>query len=75
MCAKSAGPASTLPWVDAQAQEISELMGVDYWRYGVIESAHEIETLIRYAYDQGLLARKVTVEELFAATTLATSKI
>ena len=68
-------PHVTLPWVDAQAQEISKLMGSDYWRYGVSESAHEIEALIRYAYDQGLLARKLTVEELFAATTLATSKI
>jgi 4,5-dihydroxyphthalate decarboxylase len=68
-------PHVTLPWVDAQAGEISTFMGADYWRYGVSESAHEIETLIRYAHDQGLLARKLSVEELFAPTTLATSKI
>jgi 4,5-dihydroxyphthalate decarboxylase len=68
-------PHVTLPWVDAQATEISELMGVDYWRYGVAESAHEIKALIRYAFEQGLLARKLSVEELFAPTTLTTSKI
>jgi 4,5-dihydroxyphthalate decarboxylase len=68
-------PHVTLPWVDAQAMEISRLMGADYWRYGVSESAHEIETLIRYAHEQGLLARALTVEELFAPTTLVTSKI
>jgi 4,5-dihydroxyphthalate decarboxylase len=68
-------PHVTLPWVDAQAAEISEFMGSDYWRYGMSESAHEIETLIRYAYNQGLLARKLAVEELFAPTTLVTSKV
>lgn len=68
-------PHVTLPWVDAQAAEVSQLMGLDYWRYGVSESAHEIETLIRYAHEQGLLARKLSVEELFAPTTLTTSKI
>lgn len=68
-------PHVTLPWVDAQAVEIAELMGRDYWRYGVGECAHEIGTLIRYAYEQGILARKLSGEELFAPTTLVTSKI
>jgi 4,5-dihydroxyphthalate decarboxylase len=68
-------PHVTLPWVDAQMAETAEFMGRDYWRYGVSESAHEIETLIRYAYDQGLLARKLSIEELFAPSTLMTSKI
>jgi 4,5-dihydroxyphthalate decarboxylase len=68
-------PHVTLPWVDAQAAQISEFMGSDYWRYGVSESAHEIETLIRYTYDQGLLARRLSIEELFAPTTLVASKI
>jgi 4,5-dihydroxyphthalate decarboxylase len=68
-------PHVTLPWAEPEMAETMALMGADYWRYGVAESAHEIETLIRYAYDQGLLARQPGVEELFARSTLVTSKI
>lgn len=68
-------PHVTLPWVNAFAAEVAEFMTADYWRYGVHESAHEIETLIRYAHEQGILARKLGVEELFAPSTLVTSKI
>lgn len=65
----------TLPWVEAEALETMALMGEDYWRYGVKESAHEIEALTRYSYDQGLSERKLTAEDLFAPSTFEISKI
>jgi 4,5-dihydroxyphthalate decarboxylase len=68
-------PPVSLPWTEPEMADIIALMGTDYWRYGVSESAHEIETLIRYAFEQGLLARQPSVEELFAPATLVTSKI
>jgi 4,5-dihydroxyphthalate decarboxylase len=55
--------------------ESSALMGADYWRYGMSESSHEIEALIGYSYDQGLLPRKPAPEELFHPSTLEVSKI
>ena len=65
----------TLPWVEAEALETKALMGDDYWRYGIKESAHEIDAITRYSYDQGLSARKLTAEDLFAESTFELSKI
>lgn len=65
----------TLPWVEAEALETAALMGEDYWRYGIRESAHEIEAITRYSYDQGLSVRKLTAEDLFAPSTFEISRI
>jgi len=66
---------TTLPWVDEEARATEALMGKDFWRYGVHESAREIEALTSYAYEQGLTARKVGIEELFARSTYEVSKV
>jgi len=68
-------PPVSLPWAEPEMDETAALMGADYWRYGIAESAHEIETLIRYADEQGLLARRPCIDELFAHSTLASSRI
>ena len=65
----------TLPWVEAETLETIDLMGADYWRYGVKESAHEIEAMTRYSFEQGLSERKLTAEDLFAPSTFEISKI
>src|SRR5262245_28825379 len=65
----------TLPWLDSEAKETMEVMGRDFWRYGVQESRHEIEALAQYSYEQGLSERKVSVEELFAPSTFEISKV
>lgn len=65
----------TLPWVEAETQQTAALMGEDFWRYGVEENRKDIETLARYAHEQGLVGRLLPVEELFAAQTLEISKI
>jgi len=65
----------TLPWLEAEALETIALMGEDYWRYGVHENRNEIETLARYSHEQGLVKRRLGVEELCARPTLEISKI
>lgn len=65
----------TLPWLVAEAQETVELMGGDFWRYGVKENANEIETLTRYAYDQGLISRKFSAQDLFPTSVIEVSKV
>lgn len=72
---KTAALGITLPWVEAEMKATMDLMGKDYWRYGVNESRHEIEALCRYSYSQGLSERLVTPEELFAPSTFEISKI
>jgi 4,5-dihydroxyphthalate decarboxylase len=65
----------TLPFLEAETKETIAAMGSDFWRYGVHENMREIEALSQYAYEQGLLDRKVAVEELFAGSTFDISKI
>jgi 4,5-dihydroxyphthalate decarboxylase len=65
----------TLPWLEAESLETMELMGEDYWRYGVNENRKDIETLARYAHEQGLVKQRLAPEALFARPTLEISKI
>lgn len=65
----------TLPWVEVFQEEVQGLLGEDYWRYGIAECRHEIETLVGYSFAQGLLPRRPTVEELFCESTFEVSKI
>ena len=64
----------SLPWVFEHANAVSELMGPDFWPYGVEQNRAAIEALCRYSYDQGLSPRQVGVEELFAPNVLANSR-
>ncbi|MBT5812209.1 MAG: ABC transporter substrate-binding protein [Rhodospirillaceae bacterium] len=66
--------ALSLPWVGAELEATRALLGDDFWPYGVTENARDIETLIRYSFEQGLTERRLEVEELFAASTFDVSK-
>jgi 4,5-dihydroxyphthalate decarboxylase len=52
-----------------------ELMGEDFWRYGVAENARDIETLARYSFEQGLATRKLSAEEIFHPSVFEISKV
>lgn len=65
----------TLPWPEIDIHDAVELMGRDYWRYGVKECAHEIETLVRYSHDQGLMPRMLSAEEIFHPSVFEISKV
>jgi 4,5-dihydroxyphthalate decarboxylase len=67
--------AVTLPWLEAEANETSAIMGDDFWKYGASENRREIEALTQYLHEQGLVERKVEIEELFHASTVDTAKI
>jgi len=65
----------TLPWLVAEVEQTVALMGEDFWRYGAKENAREIDALTRYSYEQGLVKRKLTIEDLFAPSTIDVSKV
>ena len=65
----------TLPWLIPETEETMALMGKDFWAYGVHENMREIEALTQYAYEQGLVDRKVSVEELFHPSMFEISKV
>jgi 4,5-dihydroxyphthalate decarboxylase len=65
----------TLPWLEAETKETIATMGPDFWKYGIHENMADIDALTQYAYEQGLVDRKLKVEELFARSTFEMSKV
>jgi 4,5-dihydroxyphthalate decarboxylase len=61
-----------LPWTNALFEENDALFGRDWWPYGVGANRRTLDTYLRYHYEQGLSARRWTVEEIFAAELLDT---
>ena len=57
---------TSLPWGVADFQDAQALMGEDYWRYGIGENRTELDALCRYSFEQGLSARQLSPEDLFA---------
>jgi len=64
----------SLPWFSQEFEETRELMGDNYWPYGIEPNRKTLETLFRYSYEQGLASRELTVEELFHPSTLEFSE-
>ena len=67
--------ASTLPWLPWEREQLREIFGPDWWPYGIEENRHVLEHLIRYMGEQGLLARPLTVEEVFVPNVVGEFKI
>ena len=55
-----------VPCMSALVEENRRLFGDDWWPYGIPATRTTIETYLRYHYEQGLSARRWTVEEIFA---------
>jgi 4,5-dihydroxyphthalate decarboxylase len=65
----------TLPFVEESLAAARDLMGTDFWPYGVEPNRKALTTFLRHHHRQGLSAREVTVEELFHPSTYETFKI
>jgi 4,5-dihydroxyphthalate decarboxylase len=59
-----------LPWVVAEFDATREAMGDDFWSYGVEANRKTLELMARYSYEQGLAVRAISVEEMFARSTM-----
>jgi 4,5-dihydroxyphthalate decarboxylase len=60
----------TLPWVNEELEVTRALMGNNFWTYGIEANRKELELLMRYIYEQGLVKRRLKFEELFHPSTL-----
>lgn len=65
----------TLPFVGEQVRAARDLLGDDYWPYGVEANRKTLDLFLKYHHEQGLSKRKLSVEELFHPTTLESSRI
>ena len=60
-----------LAWVRTAVEEQERILGPDPWEYGLGErNRHNLDTVLRYAKQQGLVKRDLTLDELFESTDL-----
>jgi 4,5-dihydroxyphthalate decarboxylase len=67
--------AVTLPWPVADLERARKLMGEDFWSYGFDANRHVLDTIMRYSLEQGLIAKTLAAEALFAPSTLELTKV
>ena len=60
----------SLPWVGQEIEETRELMGENFWPYGIEPNRKALDALFQYSHEQGLASRLLTIEELFHTSTL-----
>ena len=65
----------TLPFVEESLRRARNLMGQDYWPYGVASSKKTLDAFLGFHHQQGLSHRLVAAEELFHPSTLEAFKI
>ena len=61
---------TTLPWVTQEFEDTRKLMGKNFWPYGVEANRKELELVMRYVHEQGLVKHRLKFEELFHPSTL-----
>jgi len=59
----------TLPFIEEQLKTTRELMGEDYWAYGLEPNRKTLETFLRRHHAEGLSQRLLKPEELFHPST------
>jgi len=56
---------SNFVWNRQAWEEQQAVMGADPWKFGIKHNEKALNTIIRFAGEQGLLATKVTIDDLF----------
>jgi 4,5-dihydroxyphthalate decarboxylase len=65
----------SLPWVNAELESTEAALGKDFWSYGIEQNHKTLKTMARYSYEQGLAVRQLTVEEMFATSIFAETRV
>lgn len=60
----------SLPWYGQELEETRDLMGENFYPYGLKASAASFEAAFRYVHEQGLSKRRVALDEMFEKSTL-----
>lgn len=64
-----------LPFVDQQLREAEDLMGRDFWPYGVDRNRRCLEYFLEQHHKQGLSGRLVAIAELFYPSTFEVARL
>jgi hypothetical protein len=64
--------AMMLPWLTHLIGEDRELLGGDWWPYGIAANRIALDAVLRYHHEQGLTKRRFTIEDVFVPELLDT---
>ncbi|HEX3787141.1 MAG TPA: ABC transporter substrate-binding protein [Pseudonocardiaceae bacterium] len=73
--AETAAPFSMIPWSYSEFERVQQLMGPDFWPYGLPDNEKNLAAFLRYSYSQGLAQSQLQPSDLFAPETLDTVKV
>jgi 4,5-dihydroxyphthalate decarboxylase len=65
----------SLPFLIEHAYQTMDLMGEDFWPYGLESNRHTLETFVRYMHEQGLIPEPMALETLFPESTQRTFRV
>jgi 4,5-dihydroxyphthalate decarboxylase len=65
----------TLPFVEEQLKDARDLMGRDFWPYGIQPNRKALETFLSHHHRQGLSSKLVSIDDLFHPTTHESYKL
>jgi len=79
VCLREIGDSSALraalPWLHDELEQTRELMGEDYWPYGIEANRETLELMTQFSYEQGLSKERHDLEDLFAPETFESFKV
>jgi 4,5-dihydroxyphthalate decarboxylase len=64
-----------LPWLVKHVEDTEQIMGREFWPYGLQPNLHGLSTFLRYHHEQGLSKRRLEPKDLFAPETFESFKI
>jgi 4,5-dihydroxyphthalate decarboxylase len=67
---ETGSPKASFAWLQPMIEEEQKIIGKDWYPYGIEANRPTIEALLQYTHEHGLSDRRLTVEELFAPSTL-----
>lgn len=68
-------PQVPLPWGAERARQAADVIGADFWPYGVEANRTTLEAFAGYAHEQRLTDRRLAVEDLFPSSLLETFRV
>jgi 4,5-dihydroxyphthalate decarboxylase len=71
----SSALAYMLPWANQRFEDARDLLGEDYWSYGVASNDNTLATFLRYHHERGLSRERLTPEQLFAPESIESAVI
>jgi 4,5-dihydroxyphthalate decarboxylase len=63
-------PKASFAWLQPLMEEEQAIIGRDWFPYGIEQNRPTLEALLQYTHEHGLTDRRLTIEELFAPSTM-----